>query len=155
MHKPDRYIAQWRINAALGTALFSETSTFDLRKPQRPVGGTASSCGSQRCCCSSRLFKEDGLMWSQLNEGTLRLKACSAALISHHPVPSGCCRLAWEQCYNSRVRLMSLSPQHWRHLKPPDSTGTDSWAAECVPERSVKLWFWLFFLLQPPGAAAR
>lgn len=50
------------------------------------------------------------------------LKACSAAVISHHPVPSGCFRLTRERYDNSGAGL--VSPSAANRKKRKKRTGT-------------------------------
>lgn len=76
-----------------------------------------------------RPFTKAGWMLRWLNEEMFGLKACSAAVISHHPVPSGRFRLAWECSYNSGVGLGSPFAGS-RTFEASDSPETESLNAQ-------------------------
>lgn len=95
---------------------------------QTPSTRTLSPVVFKDAADSLILFKEEGWTWSWWTTGCFRLKACSAAVISHHPVPSGCFRLAWECSYNSGLWLMSPSPA-LKACEAPESTEKEGWKA--------------------------
>lgn len=79
---------------------------------------------------------------NKIKEGIFRLKACSAAVISHYPVSSGCFRLARESSFNSEERVISTSPA-LKAFKAPDSTESSK-ALQQYTLHYVKVWFNFF-----------
>lgn len=74
---------------------------------------------SDRCYCC----RKAGRMDVEVDEGLSKTKACSATVVSHHPAPSGCFRLAWEHSYNSGVGPASPSPA----CKTHDFAEVETW----------------------------
>lgn len=76
-------------------------------------------------------------MGIELTGGMFWLEACSATVISHHPVPSGCIRLAWECSYDSGRGHMLSSPAKQPH-KPLIPLKHEA-------EEGLYFWFDFFF----------